>query len=169
MALILLAFRRYPCSGHEQEINAMQHHNRVFHQLQRHIPWATFDRLVEDYRAVHRVRRLPSQSQLQALLFGQLSGAVSLREIEAAMSSHRSRLYHVGAKLPARSTLSDANAKRPWRLFADLFTHMAQAASRRTRPQMNDAVGIIDATHKQGICKVHLVSYWRYAFWSRSR
>ena len=121
----------------------MQHHNSVFHQMQRHIPWATFDRLVEDYKADHRVRRLPSKSQFLALLFGQLAGAVSLREIEAAMSSHRSRLYHVGAKLPARSTLADANAKRPWQLFADLFTHMAQAASKRTRRQMGDAVRII--------------------------
>ena len=66
----------------------MQHHNSVFHQMQRHIPWATFDRLVEDYKADHRVRRLPSKSQFLALLFGQLAGAVSLREIEAAMSSH---------------------------------------------------------------------------------
>lgn len=125
----------------------MQHHNSVFHQIQRHIPWATFDRLVEDYKADHRVRRLPSKSQFLALLFGQLAGAVSLREIEAAMSSHRSRLYHVGARLPARSTLSDANARRPWQLFADLFAHMAQAASKRTRRQMSDAVRIIDATH----------------------
>lgn len=125
----------------------MPHHNSVFHQIQRHIPWTIFARLVEDHKADHRVRRLPSKSQFLALLFGQLSGAVSLREIEAAMSSHRSRLYHVGAKLPARSTLSDANAKRPWQLFADLFAHMAQAASRQTRRQMSDAVRIIDATH----------------------
>ena len=125
----------------------MQHHNSVFHQLQRHIPWATFDRLVDDYKADHRVRRLSSKSQFLALLFGQLAGAVSLREIEAAMSSHQSRLYHVGAKLPARATLADANAKRPWQLFADLFTYMAQTASKGTRRQMGDAVRIIDATH----------------------
>jgi hypothetical protein len=59
----------------------MQHHNSVFHQLQRHIPWATFDRLVDDYKADHRVRRLPSKSQFLALLFGQLAGAVSLRHV----------------------------------------------------------------------------------------
>jgi len=124
----------------------MQHHNSVFHQIQRHIPRAIFDRLGDDYKADHRVRRLSSKSPFLALLFGQLAGAVSLHEIEAAVSSHQSRLYHVGAKLPARSTLSDANAKRPWQLFADLFTHMAQAARKRTRRQMSDAVRIIDAT-----------------------
>lgn len=125
----------------------MQHQNSVFHQIQRHIPWETFDRLVEDHKADHRVRRLPSKSQFLALLFGQLSGAMSLREIEAAMSSHQNQLYHVGAKLPARSTLADANAKRPWQLFADLFANMAQAASARTRRHLSDAVRIIDATH----------------------
>lgn len=125
----------------------MQHQNSVFHQIQRHIPWAAFDHLVDVHKADHRVRRLPTKSQFLALLFGQLAGAVSLREIEAAMSSHRGKFYHVGARLPARSTLADANARRPWQLFSDLFTHMAQAASRQTRRQMSDAVRIIDATH----------------------
>lgn len=125
----------------------MRHENSVFHQVQKHIPWSVFERLVDERRADHRVRRLPSRSQFLALLFAQLAGAESLREIEAAMASHKARLYHAGAKVPARSTLADANAKRPWELFADLFAHMAAAASRRTRRHIGEAVRILDATH----------------------
>ena len=124
----------------------MQHQNSVFHSLTKHIPWSTFERLVEQHGSDFRVRRLDSKSQFLALLFAQLSGASSLREIEAGLASHASQLYHLGAKRAARSTLADANVKRPWGLFADLFADMAATASRRTRRKLADATHILDAT-----------------------
>jgi IS4 transposase len=124
----------------------MRHENSVFHGLLKHIPWDVFDGLVDKYKADRRVRRLDTKSQFLALLFGQFAGAASLREIEAGLMSHEARLYHLGAKRPARSTLSDANARRPAAVFADLFAHMAAAASRRTRRHVADAVRILDAT-----------------------
>ena len=124
----------------------MRHENSVFHALTKHIPWAVFDRLVKKHGADFRIRRLDSKSQFLALLFGQFSGASSRREIEAGLMSHRARLYHAGARRAARSTLADANAKRPWAVFADLFAHMAATANRSTRRGMGDAVRILDAT-----------------------
>lgn len=124
----------------------MRHQNSVFHQIQKHIPWSVFDRLVDDHKADHRVRRLTTRSQFLALLFGQLSGAASLREIEAGLSSQKARLYHLGGRCVARASLADANARRPWAVFADLFSHMANAASRRTRRHIRDAVRLLDAT-----------------------
>lgn len=124
----------------------MRHHNSVFHELVRLVPWAAFDRLVDKHDADHRVRRLPTRDQFLALLLAQLADLGSLREIEEAMASQKARLYHVGTKPPARSTLSDANARRPAGVFADLFAYMAGAASRRTRRHMADAVRILDAT-----------------------
>jgi hypothetical protein len=129
--------------------NVMRHENSVFHGLLKHIPWAVFDQLVEKYKADHRIRRLDTKSQFVALLFGQFAGATSLREIEAGLMSHDARLYHLGVKRPARSTLADANAKRPAAVFADLFAHMAASAGRRTRRHMADAVRILDATRVQ--------------------
>ena len=124
----------------------MRHHNSVFHDLLKHVPWAAFERLVDKHNADHRVRRLSSKSQFLALLFGQLAGASSLREIEAGLESHSARLYHLGGRCVARSTLADANARRPAALYADLFAHMASAATRATRRQAADAVRILDAT-----------------------
>ena len=124
----------------------MRHHNSVFHSLQKHIPWAEFDRLVTVHGSDRRVRRLNTKSQFLALLFGQLAGANSLREIEAGLASHAARLYHVGGRCPARATLADANARRPWQVYADLFAHMAATSGRRTRRQLADAVHILDAT-----------------------
>jgi len=127
----------------------MRHYNSVFHQVQKQVPWREFDRLVDKYQSDHRVRRLSTKSQFLALLFGQLSGAESLRGIEAGLSSHSARLYHLGGHPVARTTLADANAKRPAELFAELFAHMAGSASRRTRRHLADAVRILDATRVQ--------------------
>src|SRR5919206_3110663 len=79
-------------------VNAMRHQNSVFHGLLKHLPWGEFDRLVAAHGTDSRVRRLTTKSQLVALLYGQLTGAASLREIETALTSHKVRLYHVGAR-----------------------------------------------------------------------
>ncbi len=62
----------------------MRHYNSVFHDLL-WVPWSEFDRVVEAHEADRGVRRLPTKSQFIALLYGQLSGAVSLREIVAGL------------------------------------------------------------------------------------
>lgn len=81
-----------------------------------------------------------------ALIYGQLSGAQSLREIEAGLASHRARLYHIGSEAAARSTLADANAKRPSAVFAGLFAQMVAQANRGLRKKIGEAVRLIDST-----------------------
>ena len=84
----------------------MRHHNSVFHDLLKHIPWHRFDELVDEHGADYRVRRLRTKDQFVALLYCQLGGAVSLRDIEQALASHQGRLYHLGARKPAREAQS---------------------------------------------------------------
>jgi IS4 transposase len=124
----------------------MRHHNSVFHSVLKHVPWHEFDRLVAAHAADARVRRLTTKSQFVALLYGQLSGASSLREIVAGLESHAARLYHVGAGPVRRSTLSDANALRPVAVFAELLAAMMRQAHRGLRRALADTVYLIDAT-----------------------
>ena len=124
----------------------MRHHNSVFHGILKLVPWGVFEALVDKHGADHRVRRLDSKSQFIAMLFGQLSGASSLREIEAGLESHAARLYHLGGRCVARSTLADANARRPWALYGDVFAHLAAQAGRPLRRQLGDGLRILDAT-----------------------
>jgi len=124
----------------------MRHENSVFHALTKHIPWAVFDRLVEEHGADFRVRRLTTRSQFVALLYGQFCGAAGLREIVTGLASHESRLYHLGATVPSRSTLADANAIRCHRVFGDLFAAMIGQAERGLRKNIGEAVRLIDAT-----------------------
>jgi hypothetical protein len=129
-----------------QENHAMHHHNTVFHALQKHVPWSVFDRLVETHQADKRVRRLTTRNQFIALLYAQLARAESLRAIEASFESHAARLYHVGAKEVSRSTLADANAKRPHEVFTALLAEMMKRCERKLAGEVADAVYLIDST-----------------------
>jgi Transposase DDE domain/Domain of unknown function (DUF4372) len=124
----------------------MRHQNSVFHSLTKHIPWTKFDQIVEKYGADRLVRKLTTKRQFIALLYGQLSGSTSLREVVTGMASHETRLYHVGAAPVKRSTMSDANSKRPWQVFSELFAQMLPQAHRGLRRAAADAVRLIDST-----------------------
>ena len=150
----------------------MRHHNSVFHAVLQHLPWYEFDRLVAAHRADAGVRCLTTKSQLVALLYGQFSGASSLREIVTGLESHAARLYHLGADPVRRSTLSDANARRPSAVFAELLACLMRQAHRGLRRKLAETVYLVDATSVRlnahsagwarfsaGVCgaKVHVV------------
>jgi hypothetical protein len=112
------------------EISAMRHHDTVFRGILKLVPWHRFERLAEEHGDDVRVRRLSTKGQFVALLYGQFSGASSLREIVTGLSSHAARLYHLGADPVRRSTLSDANAQRPVTVFTELLETMMKQADR---------------------------------------
>jgi Transposase DDE domain/Domain of unknown function (DUF4372) len=124
----------------------MRHHNTLLHGLLQFIPWSRLEALVEKHGADRGVRKLSCKSQLIALIHAQLSGASSLREIEATLASHASRLYHLGAAAPRRSTLADANAERPADAFCSLFEALLAQAHAGLRRASREAVRLIDAT-----------------------
>jgi hypothetical protein len=101
---------------------------------------------VTAHRADSRVRQLTTKSQLVALLYGQLAGAASLREIVTGLQSHKVRLYHIGTRLPRRATLADANAARPSAVFSELLALMIARAHRGLRRSLAETTYLIDAT-----------------------
>ena len=150
----------------------MPHHNTVFRDLLKLVPWHRFEALVEDHDADARVRRLSTKGQFVALLYGQLSGASGLREIVTGLSSHAARLYHLGADPVRRSTMSDANAKRPVAVFSELLEVMMKQAHRGLRRKLAETTYLIDSTSvrlnehssgwarfSSGVCgaKVHVI------------
>jgi IS4 transposase len=124
----------------------MLHQNSVFHSMLKYLPLDCLERSVEKYSADDLSRQLDTKCHLIALLYGQLSGATSLREIVTGMASHQTRLYHLGAAPVKRSTLSDANAQRPWQVFGDVFAALLKQAHRGLRRATADAVRLIDST-----------------------
>jgi hypothetical protein len=93
----------------------------MFSQLLKLIPRTEFENLVKQTKAQHATKGFSSWAQLVAMLFCQLGRAHSLREIEGGLKSCEGKLAHLGMQAPARSSLSYANAHRPWQLFEQVF------------------------------------------------
>jgi IS4 transposase len=146
MAWILLCFERLAAFETRKGTHAMLHQNSVFHSLLKHVPWHALERSVEKHGADELSRKLGTKRHVIALLYGQFSGATSLREIVTGMASHETRLYHVGAVPVKRSTLSDANRERPWQVFGELFAAVLQQTHRGLRRAVGEAVRLIDST-----------------------
>ena len=59
------------------------------------------------------------------MLFCQLGGAKSLREICGGLAASEGKLRHLGLpEAPPRSTLAYANEHRPWQLYEELFQQL---------------------------------------------
>ena len=92
----------------------------VFAQVMDVIPRRAFERCVQRYPGVRRLRSFSCYDHLLCLVFAQLTYRESLRDIETCLRALQPKLYHVGLRgRIARSTLADANETRDWRIFAD--------------------------------------------------
>jgi len=124
----------------------MPYQDTVFGGLMKAFPRWRFDKLVERHQADYRVRRLPSWTQFQAMVFAQLSGSRSLREVVGALERFPGSHAHLGLVPVRRSTLADANRVRPAALFEDVFEALvAQLGASRGR-HGKELLRLIDAT-----------------------
>jgi putative transposase len=87
-----------------------------------------------------------SWDHLVAMIYAQLSGNDSLRGVVAGFNANPQHHYHLGTGKLRRSTLSDANARRPVGIFAQTFATLSAMASRQLRSEGNEVVRLIDAS-----------------------
>jgi IS4 transposase len=82
-----------------------------------------------------------------ALIFAQLNHATGLRGLETSFNANTHHHYHLGVAGPlARTTLSDANARRPAGVFAETFAMLSKMASRQLRCEGEEMIRLIDAS-----------------------
>ncbi|ESZ53682.1 hypothetical protein X729_31025 [Mesorhizobium sp. L103C131B0] len=74
-----------------------------------------------------------SWDHLMELVYAQLSGANSLHSLKAGWNANCQHHYHFGSDRLRRSTLSDANGRRPVGVFAETFGLLAANSTGRTR------------------------------------
>jgi putative transposase len=86
------------------------------------------------------------ERHLKSLLFAQFAGLKSLREIVEALGAQSASFYHLNLRAPRRSTLSDANAARPWRVFRDLAAALVPVAARALRGEGEALIRLLDAS-----------------------
>lgn len=103
-----------------QKETRMNEGQTVFAQLMEWVPKYEFDKCVHKHRGDYHVRSMTCYEQFLIMAFAQLTYRESLRDIETCLRAMEARLYHAGIRCTvARSTLADANEKRPWQIFAD--------------------------------------------------
>ena len=102
----------------------------LFSQVMEFLPRQTFDRAVARYGGDNRVRTLSCGEQYRAMAFAQLTYRESLRDIEVNLRAQANRLYHMGFRCStiSRNTLANANATRPWQIYADFAQHLIAMA-----------------------------------------
>jgi IS4 transposase len=105
-----------------------------------------FDRLVDREDANAYDKTFDSWSHLVALIYAQLSGLCSLRGLTSSWNANAHHHYHLGVSKLARSTLSDANERRPPSIFQETFSQLSGLADRLTRKEGSEMVRLIDAT-----------------------
>lgn len=97
----------------------------VFSQLLQYINRYEFEKCVDRYDGDYRTRGLNCWNQFIQLFFGQLTSLNSLRDICTCLKAHNNKLYHLGIKQYVnQSTLSRANERRCWRIFADFGSYL---------------------------------------------
>ncbi len=118
----------------------------IFGKLLEPIKRRPFDTLVARHAGDAYVKSFPSWNHLLALVYAQFAAAASLRSLEAGWNANRQHHYHLGGGPLVRSTVSDANRRRPLAIFAESFSLLASQLDRQTRRDGAAMVKLIDST-----------------------
>jgi putative transposase len=124
----------------------MRYSDSILGHLLKPLPRRWFDALVDRHAGNAYDKRFGSWDHLVALVYAQLAGIGSLRALEAAWNANAHHHYHLGVGALARSTLSDANMRRPLAIFAETFAKLSGLADRLVRREGDEMLRLIDAT-----------------------
>lgn len=120
--------------------------NTRFAELLKGLNRGSFAKVVDSHEADKHTKGFRSWDQLIAMLYAQISGCRSLRELEVGFNSQRLHHYHLGSRDIRRSTLAEANSKRNSAVFAELCGELLQKAHRKARRELKDLLYLLDST-----------------------
>lgn len=124
----------------------MRFRDSIFSRLLEPINRRQFQTVVDRLDGDAYDKSFRSWDHLVALIYAQLSGNDSLRGIEAGFNANPHHHYHLGTGKLSRSTLADANARRPVGIFAQTFAAVSAMAGRQIRHEGMEMVRLIDAS-----------------------
>jgi putative transposase len=124
----------------------MRYCDSIFGRLLEPINRRQFQTVVDGLDGDAYDKSFKSWDHLVELIFAQLSGNDSLRGVVAGFNANAQHHYHLGTGRLSRSTLSDANARRPIGIFAQTFAALSAMASRQPRSEGMEMVRLIDAS-----------------------
>ncbi len=138
----------------------MRYQNTVLGNLLKAVSRRRFAAMVGRHEGDKYIKDFSSWDHLVTLVFAQFSGVSSLRELVAVWNAQAAHHYHLGSGPVCRSTLSDANRRRPSAIFAEAFAALSQLAGCSLPRQGNAVLRLIDAT------PIPLTSLHKWATWN---
>jgi IS4 transposase len=129
-----------------QKEPSMRFCDSIFASLLKPINRRQFQTVVDGLQGDAYDKSFKSWDHLVALIYGQLSGADSLRGLVAGFNANCQHHYHLGTGRLSRSTLSDANARRPVGIFTQALAKLSAMADRQTRREGAEMVRLIDSS-----------------------
>jgi putative transposase len=124
----------------------MRYTPSIFGKLLEAVNRRQFQAIVDCHAGDAYDKSFRSWEHLVALIFAQFSAADSLRGLEAGWNANRQHHYHLASGPLMRSTLSDANRRRPVAVFAQTFSLVAGQLDRHARRDGAAMLRLIDAT-----------------------
>lgn len=130
----------------------MNNGRSIFSQIMDFLPLYELNKCIRRYRGNYKIQSFTCLNQFYTMAFAQLTYRESLRDIEVCLNALNSKLYHLGIRSSvSKSTLSDANNIRDWRIYADF----AQVLINIARPlyaredigiELNEMIYALDST-----------------------
>ena len=101
----------------------------VFHKLTAVISGKALNNLVKKYDSDYRVQHFDTRSHLYALLYFNMKGLSSLRDLQTHLSNSAKLKRLINA--PSLSQFSRKNASRDYRIFEELYTYLVGITQKR--------------------------------------
>lgn len=117
-----------------------------FGELLEALPRGSVSRLVNQFESDKHCKGYDSWSHLVAMIYAQLTGVRSLRELETSFNAQARHHYHLGVNQMKRSTVSDANANRDCGFFEAICTELLSGAHRKVRKELKKQLYLIDSS-----------------------
>ena len=101
----------------------------IFSQVIKFLDFHKFLEIVSKYDGDKNSRFFSCWNQMLVMMFGQLAGSDSLRDLTSVIRAHEKKSYHLGfGKSVKRSNLAKVNEKRNCKIFEDFATLMIARA-----------------------------------------
>jgi putative transposase len=121
-------------------------HNSMFGDILKMVSRTEVRALVMQHKGDRYRKSFKTWDHLVAMLAGQLSGALSLRDLEVTLNSHPLLHYHLGVTGVKRSTLSDANTTRDFKVFREIALSLIARLDRSRRQSFEQVLTLLDSS-----------------------